>query len=212
MWASTMTRADLSYAAHQLAKFNDNPGPAHWKAAKKALQYLWRTKDMGITYEGGTGGTKLSAWVDADYGTCPDTRRSVSGGAVMLGDGAISWFSRVQKVTAAASSESEYVALSEMVNELRFLRQVKEFMEPPIDERIRIHEDNEGAIKMAKNRFSSRRTRHVDVKHHIVRDAIDGGVVSVEHVRSEEQHADILTKALDVRTFENHAKFLLNSP
>ena len=67
------------------------------------------------------------------------------------------------------------MALAEMVNELRFLRQVKEFMMPPIDIRIKIHEDNKGAIKMAKNRFSSRRTRHVDVKHHIIRDAIGGG-------------------------------------
>ena len=64
---------------------------------------------------------------------------------------------------------------------------------------------------MTKNRFSSRRTRHMDVKHHIVRDAIDGGIVHVEYVRSGEQHADILTKALDVKTFENRARFLLTS-
>ena len=78
-------------------------------------------------------------------------------------------------MAAAATSGSEYVALTETVNELRFLCQVKEFMAPPIDVDIKIHEDNEGAVKMAANRFSCRRTRHVDVKHHIVRDAIDGG-------------------------------------
>ena len=102
MWAATMTRPDVAYAAHQLGKFNDNPGPAHWRAAKMALKYLWRTNDVGITC-GGTPGscTKLSAWVDADFATCPDTRRSVSGGEVMLGGGVISWFSRMQKVTAA---------------------------------------------------------------------------------------------------------------
>ena len=85
MWAATMTRPDVAYAAHQLGKLN-NPGSVHWRAAKRALQYLWRTKDAGITY-GGTPGssTKLSAWVDATFATCPDTRRSVSGGVVMLG-------------------------------------------------------------------------------------------------------------------------------
>ena len=150
----------------------------HWRAAKRALQYLWRTKDLGITY-GGTPGssTKPSAWMDADSAACPDTRRSVSGGAVMLGGGAISWFSRVQEVTAAASSESEYVALAKVVNELRFLRQVKGFLTPPINDSIIPRENNEGAIKMATNRFSSRRTRHVDVKHHIVRDAVESGTV-----------------------------------
>ncbi|CAM9395274.1 unnamed protein product, partial [Ascophyllum nodosum] len=50
---------------------NDNPGPVHWRAAKRALQYPWRTKDVAITY-GGTPGscTKLSVWVDADFATC----------------------------------------------------------------------------------------------------------------------------------------------
>ena len=107
MWAATLTRPNVAYAAHQLQKFNDNPGPVHWK----------RTKDVGIAY-GGTPGscTKLSAWVDANFATCPDTRRSVSGGAVNLGGGVINEFSRMQKVTAAASPESEYVAMAEVVN------------------------------------------------------------------------------------------------
>ncbi|CAM9406795.1 unnamed protein product [Ascophyllum nodosum] len=121
MWATT--RSDVAYPVHQRDKINGNPGPVYWRAAKRALQYLWCTKDVGITY-GGTPGSciNLLAWVDADFATCPDTRRSVSGGAVMLGGGAISCFSREQKMTAAASSESEYVALAEVVNELRFLR------------------------------------------------------------------------------------------
>ena len=55
MWAVTMTRPDVAYAAHQLGNVNDNPGPVHLGAAKRALQYMWRTKDVGITY-GGTPG------------------------------------------------------------------------------------------------------------------------------------------------------------
>ena len=129
----------------------------------------------------------------------------------MLGGGAINWFSRVQKVTAAKSSESEYMAPAEVVNELRFLRQMKGFLTPPIDDSIIIKEDNEGAIKMATNRFSSRRTRHVDVKHHIVRDAVESGVVRIHYIKSGEQHAGVLTKALDVNSFETHLRFLLNA-
>ena len=124
----------------------------------------------------------------------------------MQGEGAISWFSRVKKMTAAASSESEYVAPAGVVNEHRFLRQMKGFLMPPIDDSTIIREYNEGAIKMATNRSSSRRTRHVDVKRHIVRDAVESGVVRVHYVKSGEQHADVvLTKALDVNTFETHA-------
>ena len=76
---------------------------------------------------------KLSAWVEADHASCLDTRRSVSGDAVMLDEGAITWFWRARRITATATSESEYVALAEIANELRFLRQVKAFMVPPID-------------------------------------------------------------------------------
>ena len=99
-------------------------------------------------------------------------------------------------MTAAASSESEDVVLAEVVNELRFLRQVKGLLTPPIDDNIEIREGNEGAIKMATNCFSSRRTRHVDVKHHIIRDAVESGVVQIHYAKSGEQHADVLTKAL----------------
>ena len=129
----------------------------------------------------------------------------------MLGGGTISWFSRMQQVTSAASSESEYVALTEVINELRFLRQVKGFLTLPIDDNIIIREDDEGAIKMATNRFSSRRTRHVDMKHHTLRDAVERGIVRIHYVKSGEQHADVLTKALDINTFETHARFLLNA-
>ena len=157
MWVANMTRPDLAYTAHTLAKFSDNPGPEHWKAVMKALQYLERTASLGVTYGGATeNNMKLSAWVDADHVSCPDTRHSVSGGVVMLGGGATSWFSRAQRITATATSEWEYVALVEIVIELRFFRQVKAFMVPPIDYSIRVHEDNEGVIKMAENRLRSR--------------------------------------------------------
>ena len=212
MWAATMTRPDLSFAAHNLAKFCGDPGPVHWKATMKALRYFWRTKDLGITYGGVTSrGLTMSAYVDSDHATCRDSRRSVSGGEVMLGGGTISWFSCAQRVTASASPESEYVALAKIVNETKFLRQVQGFIMPTLRScTISIMEDDQGAGKMANNKHSSKRTRHIDVKHHIVRDAVEEELVRIVYVRNEEQHADILTKALDMRTFEPHAKALMN--
>ncbi|CAM9926208.1 unnamed protein product, partial [Ascophyllum nodosum] len=192
-----MTRLDLAYTAHTLAKFGDNPGPEHRKAVMKALQCLKRTASLGVTYEGATEDVmKLSVWVDADHARCLDTPRSVSGGAVMLDGESISLFLRAQRVTTTAMSESDYVALAEIANKLRFLWQVKAFMAPLIDCNNRVHEDTEDAIKMAENRFSSRRRRHIDVKHHMVRDAVDGGIPDVEYFKSGEQRADVLTKAI----------------
>lgn len=77
-WVVTMTRPDLSVAIHQLAKLSDDPGPMHWKASRKVLQYMWRTRNLIITYGGEReGSAKLSVWVDADHGS----------GTVMIGGG-----------------------------------------------------------------------------------------------------------------------------
>ena len=85
------------------------------------------------------------------------------------------------------------------------------FLTPSIDDNIIIKEDNEGATKRTTKRFSSRRTRHVDVKQPIFGDGVESGVVRIHYVKSGEQHADVLTKALDVNTFETHARFLLTA-
>ena len=98
----------------------------------------------------------MSAYVDSDHALCPDSQRLVSGGAVILGGGTINRFSRTQRVTGSASSESEYVALPEIVNETKFLRQVQDFIMPTLRScTISIMEDNQGAIKMANNKHSS---------------------------------------------------------
>ena len=147
----------------------------------KILQYLRKTQDLGLTYGGRKCcGTEMNAYADSDHATCRDSRRSVTGGAVILGEGAISWFSRMQGTVAAGTTEAEYVGLSDVVQEVLFLRQMQEFMVPSLkDYPIMIREDNEGAIKLANNKHASRRTRHIDVKHHIVRDAIEKGKVRV---------------------------------
>ena len=113
-------------------------------------------------------------------------------------------------MTASGTSEAEYVALSEVVKEVLFLRQVQELTEPSMRVgTVNVFEDNEGAIKLATNKHS-RRTKHVDVKHHLVRDASDAQKVRVAYVRSGDQHADLLTKPLDMQKFYKHAKFILN--
>ena len=131
----------------------------------------------------------------------------------MLAKGAISWISRMEEVTASGTSEAEYVALSEVVEEVLFLRQVQEFMGPPMRVgAVNLFEDNEGAIKLATNKhaINSGRTKHIDVNHHLVRDASDARKVRVAYVRSKDQHADLLTKSLDLQKFYKHAKFILN--
>ena len=211
MWTAMMTRPDIACAVRAVARFCENPGWAHKKVVMKILQYLLHTKEWGITYSEQGCGLCMEAYTDSEFGACLSTRRSVSGAVLMLVKGAISCHSRMQEVTASGISEAEYVALSEVIKEVIFLRQVQEFMEPSMRVgAVNVFEDNEGAIKLATNKHASRRTKHIDVKRHLVRDASDARKVRVAYVRSEDQHEDLLTKPLDMQKFYKHVKFILN--
>ena len=211
MWTATMTRPGIACTARAVARFCENSGSAHKKVVMKILQYLLHTKEWGITYGGQGCGLCMEAYTDSDFGACLYTRRSVSGAVLMLAKGAISWHPRMQEVTASGTSEAKYVALSEAVKEVVFLRQVQEFMEPSMRVgAVNVFEDNEGAIKLATNKHASCRTKHIDAKHDLVRDASDARKVRVAYVRSEDKHADLLIKPLDTQTFYKHAKFILN--
>ena len=86
--------------------------------------------------------------------------------------------------TAEEMSEAEYVAMSEIVKEVLFLRQVQAFIMPAIESNpVNIVEDNQGATKMTNNRHSSKRAGHIDVKNHLIRDAVDEGKVRVTYVK-----------------------------
>ncbi|CAN0426989.1 unnamed protein product [Ascophyllum nodosum] len=89
MWTATITRPDIACAVRTVARFCENPGPAHKKAVIKILQYLLHTKKWGITYGGQSCGLCVETYTDSDFGACLDTRRSVSGAALMLAKGAI---------------------------------------------------------------------------------------------------------------------------
>ena len=115
MWTAMKTRPDIACAVRAVARFCENPGQAHKKAVMKILQYLFHTKEWGITYGGQGCGLCMEANTDSDFRAYLDTRRSISGAVLMLVKWAISWHSRMQNVTASGTSEAEYVALSEVV-------------------------------------------------------------------------------------------------
>ena len=95
--------------------------------------------------------------------------------------------------------------------EVLSLKQMQNFMEPSLRIcAVNVFENNEEAIKLAGNKHASRRTKYIDVKRHLVRDAYDAGKIRVVYVRTEDQHADLFTKPLDIQKFHKHAKTLLN--
>ena len=119
----------MANSVRDVAKFMHAPSQEHWKAVLRVLQYLKATKTYGVTYSATNDGD-LQVFADADFARDPDDRRSISGGAVIYGGAAVSWFSRAQSCTAMSSTEAEYVALSDVVKEAEFVRGILRFLEP----------------------------------------------------------------------------------
>ena len=118
-------------------------------------------------------------------------RRSVFGGLVMCGDACVSWFSRTQKCVTLSTTEAECVALADIVKEVLFWRQVWSFMLPDVRMPcIPVFEDNEGAVQLAQNPISNSNSRHIDVRHHFLRELVGRREISIFHVSSSFQHAD----------------------
>ena len=210
LWLSTMTRPDITNAVRAVARYAHTPTERLWKSIMRILSYLKGTPSLGITYVRGSG-LGLDVYADADYAEKANNRRSVSGVAVTLGGTVVSHASRTQKVTSLSTSEAEYIAAGDGVKEALFVKAVLSFIAPETyGASIKVLEDNMGAKALIENPLSSARTKHIDVRFHFIRELFRRGKISVEYVKSADQHADILTKALPRANFQYHRRCLMN--
>ena len=115
----------------------------------------------------------------------------------MLNNGAVAWRSKRQVTVALSTMEAEYMAMAEAVKELKWMRQfLKELGYGNHESATVLKCDNQGAIVLAKNPVSHSRAKHIDIRHHFIRDAIEDGIIWLEYVPTAEMTADSLTKAL----------------
>jgi hypothetical protein len=105
MWGQLATRPDLSFSVSLLACFQANPGIDHWKALLHVMGYIKNTIDYGLTYSRDSD-ISPTAFVDADYGGCRDTRRSTTGYVFMMAGGAVTWSSKRQATVALSMVEA----------------------------------------------------------------------------------------------------------
>jgi hypothetical protein len=199
------TRPDIAYAVNRLASYTANPSLQDVGALKCILRYLSGTRDLGIVYKAlPQQPSFFYGYADASYGNA-DERKSISGYIFLAGNGAITWSSRKQVSVALSSTEAEYVALSEAAREACWLRNLYGelgLLQGEIPTMIR--GDNEGLIAMAKNLQFHKRSKHIEIRWHWVRDLVQASKICVESVRDPEQVADVLTKALPRPKHQKH--------
>ena len=200
MYLAVSTRPDISYSIGSLARFNSKPTKEHWVALKRVLRYLKGTKDLGILYSKAEKDSCIG-YTDADWAGDQDDRRSISGYVFLLSGGAISWKSQKQRCVALSTAEAEYVAMSTATQEAIWLRQLIAEITSSEETPILVYEDNQSAIAIARNPQFHGRTKHIDIRHHYVREEISKGTVTIQYCPSCDMAADILTKGLGSDSF-----------
>jgi hypothetical protein len=200
------TRPDLSFAVSYASRFQVCYGQAEVTAVKRIFQYLNGTRKLGLCYERPADfeNLELVAFVDASYDRTGE--KSTTGYAIYLNGNLISWKSQKQSVTSKSSAEAEYIALSTVASEIVFIHKLLEEFGLVVTVPIEVYEDNTSAIKIATNPCKKSAIKHVNNHHHFVRDYIDFGLISLRHVSSETQVADILTKNLNGPLFQRLVK------
>ena len=147
-------------------------------------------------------GLGLEVYADADYADKANDGRSVSGIRVTLGGTVVSHASKTQHVVSLWTSKAEYIVAGDGVKEALFVCAVLSFTAPETSgTSIKVLEDNQGAKALIEKPLSSARSKHIDVRFHVIRDLFRTQKISVECVASAEQHANILTKALSRANF-----------
>ncbi|GMF40942.1 unnamed protein product [Phytophthora lilii] len=138
----------------------------------------------------------LEAYTDANWGSNLDDRRSVSGIMVMIGDAPVVFKSKYQRTVAVSLAEAEYMALSLCTQEVLWTRAMLKDLDHEQVGATVIWEDNQGAIGLASNAGYNARTKHVDIRHHFIRENVASDIIIVKYVSTTDQLADMLTKAL----------------
>ncbi|XP_071912215.1 uncharacterized protein [Coffea arabica] len=185
---------DIAYAVCRLSRYIHNPNREHRFALVRLMKYLRGTINFGILYSGFP--TVLEGYNDANWISDPNDTKSTSGYVFTLGGGAVAWKSARQTIIARSTMESEFIALELTGSEADWLRNflvnispIKDLLPP-----VSIHCDSQAAIAIAKNKSYNCKSRHMRLRHDVVKQLLKDGIISIDFVKLELNLADPLTK------------------
>nr|GEX78103.1 copia protein [Tanacetum cinerariifolium] len=197
----TASRPDIMHATCYCARYQAQSTEKHLTAVKQIFRYLKDTIHMGLWYPKDTG-FELTAFSDSDHAGCLDSRKSTSGGIQFLGgDKLVSWSSKKQDCTSMSSTEAEYVSLSACCAKVLWMRTQLTDYGFHFD-KIPMYCDSKAAIAISCNPVQHSRTKHIDVRYHIIIEKVEKGIVKLFFVETEYQLADLFTKALPIERFQ----------
>ncbi|KAG8483480.1 hypothetical protein CXB51_023157 [Gossypium anomalum] len=196
----TATRPDIMFAVSLLSRFMHYYNEDHFRAAKRVLRYIKGTLSYGMYYNNARK-LRLIGYTDSDWAGSKDDLKNTSGYAFTLGSAMFCWSSKKQSIVAQSTVEAEYVAAAGAVNQAIWLRKILGDLNLYQKEATEIYCDNMSAVAIAKNPVFHGRTKHFNIKLHVVREMEQAREIELVHCNSEDQVADIFTKALCTSRF-----------
>ncbi|KAK9209735.1 hypothetical protein WN944_002103 [Citrus x changshan-huyou] len=209
MYDMVCTKPDISQEVSMVSRYMHNPGKSQWLAVKWILRYLYGTVDVELLFKKNCG-QQCIGYCDSDFAGDLDKQRSTTGYVFTLGGGPVSWRSILQSTIALSTTEAEYMAATEAVKEVIWLKGLLGDL-GVIQENIAVFCDNQSAIFLAKNQTYHARTKHIDVKYHYVREIIEGGDVLLKKIETKDNPSDMLTKSAQIWTNLRRGGELLKS-
>ena len=188
------TRPDICFAVTKMSQFASNPSQEHLDKAISICRYLVGTKSYKLVFRGDSQ-KGLMAYVDSDWAANKDTRRSVTGYFFKLADCIFCWQSRAQKTVALSSTEAEYMALSDCSRQALWLETLLSELGIVI-QTVPIYGDNQGSIFNASNPVQEKRSKHIDIRYHFIRQCVEDKKVELLFIDGSENPADLFTKNL----------------
>ncbi|MEE4247441.1 MAG: reverse transcriptase domain-containing protein [Kangiellaceae bacterium] len=204
IYLMTCTRPDICWIVTKLSQFLAKPTSEHHAYAKQVLRYLKGTMKHELVFRKSSESLSISGHADSDWAGSED-RKSISGYCFKLNEnsGVVSWRSKKQDTVALSSCEAEYMSLTLALQEGLFLMQLMSDMRPEGNfESFSLKGDNQGALALSKNPVHHKRSKHIDVKFHFIRENVKSGKVVLTYVQSSENNADVFTKSVGKILFE----------
>ncbi|KAK2401718.1 putative mitochondrial protein [Trifolium repens] len=196
----TASRPDILYSVCLCARFQSDPREPHLTAVKRIFRYLKGTTNLGLLYKKSLD-SKLVGFCDADYAGDKIERKSTSGNCQFIGENLISWASKRQTTIALSTTEAEYISAAKCCTQLLWMKyQLEDYN--IAESSIPLYCDNTAAIHLSKNPILHSRAKHIEIKHHFIRDHVQKGTIDIQFIDTEHQWADIFTKPLAIERFD----------
>ncbi|KAJ9551036.1 hypothetical protein OSB04_015081 [Centaurea solstitialis] len=195
----TASRPDIMFAVCVCARYQVRPKESHLHAVKRIFKYLKGQPRLGLWYPNDSS-FDLVAYTDSDYGEANLDRKSTSGGCQFLGGRLVSWQCKKQTTVSQSTTEAEYIAASQCCSQVLWIQNQMQdyglsFLQTPV------YIDNNSAISIVNNPIKHSKTKHIEIKYHFIRDYNEKKLIQVLKVHTDDQYADLFTKAFDVGRF-----------